>query len=116
MVKEHNNEHPTLPRIAYEIICHSLFISSARKSVQWYLVILDLKINCRCGLTITDLRSRLLRDVVEAVECLQWWMKGGFLDDGRISLEDENADENSSEKGDDDDIMIMEDDEDIYGF
>ena len=44
-------------------------------------------------------------------------MKGGFLDDGRISLEDENADENSSEKGDDDDdIMIMEDDEDIYGF
>jgi hypothetical protein len=42
-------------------------------------------------------------------------MKGGFLDDGRISPEDENADENSSEKGDDD-IMIIEDDEDIYGF
>src|SRR5271169_239493 len=75
-----------------------------------------LKINCRCGLTITDLRSRLLPDVVEAVECLRWWMKGGFLDDGRISLEDENADENSSEKGDDDDVIIMEDDEDIYGF
>jgi len=43
-------------------------------------------------------------------------MKGGFLDDGRISLEDENADENSSEKGDNDDVIIMEDDEDIYGF
>jgi hypothetical protein len=53
---------------------------------------------------------------VEAVECPQWWMKGGFLDDGRISLEDENRDENSSEKGDDDDIMTMEDDEDINGF
>ena len=43
-------------------------------------------------------------------------MKGGFFDDGRISLEDENADDNLSEKGDDNDVIIMEDDENIYGF
>lgn len=62
-------------------------------------VILDLKINWGCGLTIADFQSRLLTDVVEAAECMRWWIKGGFLDDGRISLEDENEEENSSEKG-----------------
>jgi hypothetical protein len=58
----------------------------------------------------------MLPDVVEAVECLRWWMKGGFLDDERIELKDENADKTSSEKGDNDDVVIMENDEDIYGF
>jgi hAT family C-terminal dimerisation region len=89
MVKEHNNEYPTLPRIAYELFVIPCSSAQPERVFSGYLVILDLKINCRCGLTITDLRSRLLPDVVEAIECLQWWMKGGFLDDGRISLEDE---------------------------
>jgi hAT family C-terminal dimerisation region len=116
MAREHNKEYPTLLCIAYELFAIPCSSAEPERVFSGYLVILDLKINYRCGLTITDIRSRSLPDVVEAIECLQWWMKGGFLDDGRISLEDENADKNSSEKGDNDDVVIMKDDEDIYGF
>jgi hypothetical protein len=52
------------------------------------------KINCRCGLTITDLRSRLLPDAMGAVECLRWWMKGDLIDDERIFLNPGEIDEN----------------------
>ena len=116
MVREHNKECPTLPCIAYESFAIPCSSAEPETVFSAYLVVLDLKINYRCGLTITDIRSRSLPDVVEAIECLRWWTKGGFLEDGRISLKYENADEKSSEKGDDDDVMIMEDDEDIYGF
>ena len=80
--KEHEKEYPTLACIAYDLFAIPCSSAEPERVFSGYLVIFDFKINCRCGLTITDLRSRLLPDVVEAVECLRWWMKRGFLDDG----------------------------------
>jgi hypothetical protein len=87
-------------------LVHQLSQKECLVGTQSGPVILDVKLNCRCGWTIADLQSRLLTDVVEAAECMRWWIKGGFLDDGRISLEDENEEENSSEKVDDPLMMI----------
>ena len=30
-------------------------------------------------MTITDLRNRLTTNVVEAIECLHWWIKAGLV-------------------------------------
>ena len=35
----------------------------------------------QCQLSITDLRNRLKPDIVEAVECLHWWLGGGLIND-----------------------------------
>jgi len=32
-----------------------------------------------CKLSITDARNRLKADIVEAVECLHWWLGGGIV-------------------------------------
>jgi hypothetical protein len=60
------------------------------------------KIDCRCNLSITDLRNRLQADAVEAVECLRWWIKAGFLEDVKMPIEGD-GEENWKER-----IAVME--------
>jgi len=47
--------------------------------------------DCRCKLSITHLRNRLKPDIVEAIECLHWWLGTGKVDDvlRRLSIDDE---------------------------
>ena len=42
----------------------------------------------RCKLTITDLRNRLKVDIIEAVECLHAWSKGGLIGELRRKAEE----------------------------
>ena len=76
-----------------------------------YLLIQD-HIDCRCNLTITDLRNRLGADTVEAIECLKWWVKGGFITEGLKSLM-MNENDDAAATG----LMggLMGEDEDLYG-
>ena len=76
-----------------------------------YVLIYD-RTDCRCNLTITDLRNRLGADTVEAIECLKWWVKGGFITEGLKSLmmnENDDAAATGLIEG------LMSEDEDVYG-
>jgi len=46
-------------------------------------------------LTITDLRNRLTTNVVEAIECLHWWIKAGLVPGVLESVLKENEEEDS---------------------
>ena len=47
--------------------------------------------DCRCKLSITDLRNRLKPDIIEAVECLHWWLGTGIVEDelNRLVMDEE---------------------------
>ena len=51
----------------------------------------------RCKLSLTDGWNRLKVDIVEAVECLHWWLGEGIVDDilQCISME-ESMDESNN--------------------
>ena len=40
---------------------------------------------CRCNLTITNRRNRIVTDSIEAVECMHWWIKDGIADNVKLS-------------------------------
>lgn len=51
-------------------------------------------------MTITDLRNRLTTNVVEAIECLHWWIKAGLVSGVLESiLLKENEEEDSMDLG-----------------
>jgi len=51
-------------------------------------------------LTIMDLRNRLTTNVVEAIECLHWWIKAGLVSGVLESiLLKENEEEDSMDLG-----------------
>ena len=44
-------------------------------------------IDCKCKLSITDLRNALKIDIIEAVECLHSWLKSGLVGGLRTDIE-----------------------------
>jgi hypothetical protein len=52
---------------------------------------------------------------VEVIECLKWWIKGGFIKEGLKSLMMNEKDDLMDEDLMDENEDLMNEDEDLYG-
>ena len=107
-------EYSTLARIAFNVFSVSSMSVEPERVVSGYLPIHD-HADCRCNLTITDLRNRLDADTVEAIECLKWWIKKGFIKkELKTSMMDEKNDLMDEDLMENEDSM--DEKEDLYGW
>ena len=109
-------EYPTLAQIAFNIFSIPSMSVEPERVFSGHVLICD-HTDCRCNLTITDLRNRLGADTVEAIECLKWWIKGGFIKEVLKSLvtdeKDDLMDQNEDLIGDNE--VFIDEEEDLYG-
>ena len=52
---------------------------------------------------------------MEAIECLKWWIKGGFIKEGLKSLTMDEKDDLIDKDVMDENEHLMDEDEDLYG-
>ena len=65
--REHKREHPVLSEVARRVLCIS---ASSAQSVRDFSCV---------GHTITDTRSRMSAEKVEAVELIRWGLRAGLI-------------------------------------
>ena len=68
-------QFPTLVRIAFEIYSIPAMSVEPERVFSGYGPMNSDNSNIGCKLSITDLRNRLLTELVEAIECLHSWFK-----------------------------------------